>query len=315
MFKNISSKNLLFIFLILLILAAIFVYYDSTTEVRTFKKDIVNIDTAKVTSLSIYSKATNHKEVKLFKQGNYWMVQLENNKSVPAEASKIKNLINSLAQIKTSSVAGQDESKWAEFQVDTSGTRVKVFEGNDNTLDMVIGKFSYQQQTRSMSSYVRVKGDNNIYEVAQFMGFSFNQKPDAFRNNYIVNDDMKNWKSVSYTYPADSSFTLIKDTLGHWSINNIQTDSVKTANFLRTLSHLMGNEFVDNPDQSLLGKATYSVSILSSANEGEPKTIDVSAFGNQFLLNSSQNPESYFNGNANSLKDKIFVGKSHFLKK
>ncbi len=315
MFKNISSKNLLIIFIILFVLAAIFVYYDSTTEVRTFKKDIVNIDTAKVTSISIYPKATNHKEVRLFKQGNYWMVQLENNRTVPAEESKVKNLLTQLSQIKTSSVAAQDESKWAEFQVDTSGTRVKVFEGNDNTLDLVIGKFSYQQQTRSMSSYVRVKGDKNIYEVAQFMGFSFNQKPDAFRNNYIVNDDMKNWKSVSYTYPADSSFTLIKDTLGYWTINNVRTDSAKTTNFLRTLSHLMGNEFVDNPDQSFLGKATYNISILSSASEGQPKTIDISAFGDQFLLHSSQNPESYFNGNANSLKDKIFVGKSYFLKK
>ncbi len=315
MFKNISSKNLLIIFIILFVLAAIFVYYDSTTEVRTFKKDIVSIDTAKVTSVSIYSKATNHKEVKLFKQGNYWMVQLENNKSVPAEGSKIKNLINQLAQIKTSSLAAQDESKWTEYQVDTSGTRVKVFEGNDNTLDIILGKFSYQQQTRSMSTYVRVKGDNNIYEVANFMGFAFNQKPDAFRNNYIVNDDMKNWNSLSFTYPADSSFTLVKDTLGHWSINNIRTDSAKTVNFLRTLSHLMGNEFVDNPDQSLLGKANYSVTILSSANEGQPKRIDVSAFGDQFLLHSSQNPESYFNGNANSLKTKIFIGKNYFFKK
>jgi hypothetical protein len=214
MFKNISSKNLLIIFIILFVLAAIFVYYDSTTEVRTFKKDIVNIDTAKVTSVSIYSKATNHKEVKLFKQGNYWMVQLENNKSVPAEGSKIKNLINQLAQIKTSSLAAQDESKWTEYQVD-----------------------------------------------------------------------------------------------------NIRTDSAKTVNFLRTLSHLMGNEFVDNPDQSLLGKANYNVTILSSANEGQPKTIDVSAFGDQFLLHSSQNPESYFNGNTNSLKTKIFIGKNYFFKK
>ena len=103
MFKNISSKNLLIIFVILFVLAAIFVYYDSTTEVRTFKKDIVNIDTTKVTSISIYPKATNHKEVRLFKQGNYWMVQLENNKTVPAEESKVKNLLNQLSQIKTSS--------------------------------------------------------------------------------------------------------------------------------------------------------------------------------------------------------------------
>lgn len=315
MFKKISSQKLLIIFVILLVLAAIFIYIDSTSEVRTFKKNIVDIDTAKVTSISIYPKSTNHKEVRLFKQGNNWMVQLENNKTAPAEESKLKNLLTQLAGIKTSSVAGQDESKWAEYQVDTSGTRVKIFEGSDNTLDIILGKFSYQQQTRSMSTFVRVRGDDNIYEVANFMGFSFNQKPDAFRNNYIINDDMNNWKSISYTYPADSSFTLVKDTTGHWIINNVRTDSAKTVNFLRTLSHLTGNEFVDNPEQSLLGKANYSLTILSSANGGQAETIDVSAFGDvQLIINSSQNPESYFNGSSNSLKEKIFVGKNHFLK-
>jgi hypothetical protein len=37
-----------------------------------------------------YPKATNHKEVRLFKKGNNWQVKLDNNKSVPADESKIK---------------------------------------------------------------------------------------------------------------------------------------------------------------------------------------------------------------------------------
>ena len=69
-----------------------------------------------------------------------------------------------LSEIKANSVAAQDESKWKELQVDSSGTRVKVYEGNDNTLDIVLGKFAYQQP-RTMLTYVRVKGDNDVYEI------------------------------------------------------------------------------------------------------------------------------------------------------
>ena len=76
----------------------------------------------------------------------------------------MKNLLTQLIQIKAGSVAAQEESKWGEYKVDTSGTRVKVFEGEDNTLDITIGKFSYQNQY-SMSSYVRVKGDKNVYQI------------------------------------------------------------------------------------------------------------------------------------------------------
>ncbi len=76
MFNKISSKTLAVIFVVLLVLAAIYIYYDSSHEERTFKRDIINIDTSKVTSISIYPKANNHKEVKIYKEGKNWQVQL-----------------------------------------------------------------------------------------------------------------------------------------------------------------------------------------------------------------------------------------------
>jgi hypothetical protein len=312
MFKNISSKNLLIVFGALLVIAAFFVYNDSSREVRTFKRDIVNIDTTAVTAISIYPKATNHKEVRLFKEGNYWRVRLENNNSVPAEETKIKNLINQLSEIKANRVAAQDESKWSEYQVDSSGTRVKVFEGNDNILDIILGKFSYQQP-RSMASYVRIRGDQNVYEVNGFLEFAFNQKPDYFRNNTLVNDNHSRWESLTYIYPADSSFRLVKDTSGYWTINNIRTDSAKTDSFLRTLARISGNEFIDNPDRSLLGKANYTLTIESSETV-PPSSIKITAYQDN-IIHSSQNPDAYFNGNANSLWQKIFAGKNYFLEK
>ena len=121
MFNKISSKTLTIIFVVLLVLAAIYIYYDSSHEERSFKRDIVNIDTSKVTSISIFPKATNHKEVKIFKEGKNWRVQLPNNNSVPADNSKIKSMLIQLSEIKANSVAAQDESKWKELQVDSSG--------------------------------------------------------------------------------------------------------------------------------------------------------------------------------------------------
>ncbi|MGA9293047.1 MAG: DUF4340 domain-containing protein [Ignavibacteriaceae bacterium] len=312
MFNKISSKALAVIFVVLLGLAAIYIYFDSSREERSFKRDIVNIDTSKVTSISIYPKANNHKEIKIFKEGNNWEVQLTDNNTVPAENSKIINLITQLSGIKANSVAAQDESKWSEFKVDTSGTRVKVFEGNDNALDIIIGKFSYQQP-RTMMTYVRVKGDKNVYETNGFLEFSVNQKPDYFRNNTIVSDDMSHWKRLTFTYPADSSFQLVKDTTNHWNINKLKIDSSKTAIFLRTLSHLTGSDFVDNPDQSLLSKAAYTLTIESSALGA----VTISAYidSTNFLIHSSQNPDAYFNGKKNDLKGKIFVGNNYFAKK
>ena len=146
-----------------------------------------------------------------------------------------------------------------------------------------------------MATYVRVKGDKNVYEVNGFLEFTFNQKPNYFRNSSIVDDDYSHWNRLTYKYPADSSFQLIKDTTNHWTINNIKVDSSKTVNFLRTLSHISGTDFVDNPDESLLSRAY----------------IDSTSY----LIHSSQNPDAYFNGKTNNLWQKIFVGKNYFFKK
>ena len=88
MFNKLSSKTLAVIFIVLFVVAAFYVYYDSSHEERSFKSDIINIDTAKITSIYIYPKATNHKEVKIFKEGKYWQVMLSDNKSVPADQEK-----------------------------------------------------------------------------------------------------------------------------------------------------------------------------------------------------------------------------------
>jgi hypothetical protein len=312
MFKNIPSKTLLYTFGALLTIAVIFIYYDSTHEERTFVKDIVDIDTSSVSAISLFPKVTNHKEVKLYKEGNYWFVQLDNNKSVQADYSKVKNLLDQLSQIKSNGVAAQGENKWSEFKVDTSGTRVQVYEGSSVASDIIIGKFTFQQP-RTAVSYVRLKGDKIIYEVNGFLEFTFNQKPNDFRNSYIVNDDFTNWKRLTFSYPADSSFQLVKDTSGYWTINNLRTDSVKTVNALRNLSHLSSTNFVDDYNPSLLGKPTYSLTIESSTS-GAIRLVSYSD-PTYFIIHSTQNSEAYFNGNANSLWQKIFLGKSSFLKK
>lgn len=311
MFKM-SSKTLLIVFLLMLVLAVVFIYYDSTHEERTFEKDIVNIDTAKVTSILLYPKVTNHKEVKIFKEGNYWHVRLDNNKNTSADEAKVRELLNQLLRVKASSLAAKDESKWNEYQVDSTGTRIKIFEGNKNTLDLIIGKFTFRQP-RTMASYVRLKGDKYVYEVENFMDFAFNRKPNEFRVNKIVGDDYTHWKKLTFSYPADSSFQMVKDTSDYWTISNIRTDSAKTIDFLRTLSNTTSNEFIDDPDQTLLLKPAYTLTIESSAIG----SIVVQAFADtaQMIIRSSQNSEAYFDGKANALWKKIYPGKNQFFKK
>ncbi len=311
MFNKVSNKTLVITLGVLIVIAGIYIIIESSRGERTFKAELVNIDTAKVTAISIYPRATNHQEVRLFKEGiKNWKVRLKDNQTANVPESKIKSLLDMLVQVKPLRLAAQDKSKWAEFKVDTAGTRVKVFEGNVNTLDLIVGKFSFQQP-RQMNTFVRLNGEDEVYETGGFLDMTFNQNPNSFRNNTLVDDNTSNWKKLTFSYPEDS-FELVKDN-NSWTINGEKTDSATTANYLRTLSHLSGTSFIDNPAASILQKAEFTVTIESAAKGA----IVVTAYEDtsNTIITSSDNRGTYFNGKPGGLMQKIFVSAAHLQKK
>ena len=311
MFNKLSIKSLGIIFTVLLLIVVVFMIYDSNHGERSFRKNLVSIDTSKVTAIYIYPKSTNHHEVKIFKNGNKWKVALNNNQSASIPGYKIQGLFSDLLSVKPEGIAASGKDNWKQYQVDTSGSRVVVFQGNDKVLNLIVGKFTFQQP-RTMISYVRVDGDDNVYISNGFLDYSFNHNANYFRDNNLINSDFTNWNKLTFTYPSDSSFTLQKVS-GVWQINGQNTDSAETVNFLRSLSHSSNSNFVDNPSNSILRKARFTLTI-----EGESiPPINISSFADStnMVLNSSENPQSFFDGLKNDYWKTIFVGKQHFFKK
>jgi len=306
MVSNISIKTLVIIFIAMAVAVAAFLLYDSKTGESSFSDNIVSVDTAKITSISIFPKSFNHKEVKIFKEGSAWKVNLANGKTVVVPFDKVQEVFVQFTSIKPLSVAGQSKDKWNEFNVDTSGTRVTVFEGSKNTLDIIIGKFTYQQP-RNMTTYVRISGDDIVYLVNGFLDFTFNHNADYFRDDNVIKDDYANWNKLTFTYPADSSFQLTKVN-GNWLINGKAVDSAKVFSYLSSISNITIPNFIDNPNQSLLTTSKYKLMIQSSVFGA----IVISAFADStsFAITSSQHKDTYFDGKKADAWKRIFIGKS-----
>jgi len=310
MINKLSTKTLIIIFVVLLAVVAIFIIYDSSHGERSFRSQLVSIDTAKVTSVKIYPKAANHKEVSIFKEGNFWKVKLAGGRDVNVPPSKVNQLLSQLLLFQPIGVAAQSKDKWKEFEVDSSGTKIEVYQGNDNTADIIIGKFTYHRPN-NMMTYVRVDGDDNVYEVLGFMNFEFNHDANYFRDDHVIHDNQKKWNKLSFSYPGDSSFFLTK-VKNNWEIKGEKVDSSSVANYLNTISNLTDPNFIDNPPQSLLSKAKYTLTIQTSSLGG----ITVAAFedASSIAINSTQYPDTYFDGKKNNFWKRLFVGKKHFVK-
>ncbi len=311
MFNNISTKKLFIIFSILLIVVVSFMLYDSQQGESTFKTKIIDIDTSAVNVIKIYPKSSNHKEVLLKKEAGNWKVLLSNNKYAFAPSNKISGLLNQLLLIKPLSIAAKQKDKWADFQVDSTGTEVKLFDGNDKLLTLIVGKISFQQP-RSVFTYVRVNDDDNVYQTEGFLSFVFDHDANYFRDQKIVSDNIGNWSKLIFNYPSGNSFVLTKKD-GRWLLNGNHVDSTITENYLNKLSRLNASAFADNFDRNILNSNPYKLTI-QSAKLGD---IAIVCYKNNSgtIIHSSQNPEAYFDGTKNKLFESIFVEKKYFEKK
>jgi hypothetical protein len=302
-----NNKTLGIVFGILLAVAAVIFFFQGEKNERTFREVLVDIDTSAVTEVIIYPKSQKPNEVKLFKENSEWKVTLPSGRTAKVTNQRMSSLFTQLLAIQPKRLAARDESKWSELQVDSSGSRVQVFEGSDLSLDLVIGRFSFQQP-RTMNTFVRLYNDKDVYEVDGFLDMTFNQGANIFRDGTVINSDYKNWKQIQFDYPADSSFQLVNSG-NTWLLNGKPTDSLKTVNYLNRLRNLSNTNFVDDVKIDPSSKPTYSMNITTS----DMKFIEVKCYvdSTSSFIHSSQNPEAWFDGS--SLIKTIFIGPSTFL--
>ena len=188
---KLSNTVLIAIFFALAGIMSWIYFSDSKDEKRNFRKELVSIDTSKVTELLLYPQALQGKEIKFAKQSDGWLLSSEDTSAV-LEKQAVDALVNNLLQVKPKRLAARSEAKWQELEVDEAkATRIKVKEGSDITLDLFIGKFTFQQaegnpnmppqqQQPIMTSFVRLAGDVDVYAVDGILSMMYNRQVSDF---------------------------------------------------------------------------------------------------------------------------------------
>ena len=296
--------------MILIIDIIAFNIFDSKKGESNFSKELIDIDTSAVTEILIYPKSKDPEEIKLFKKGENWNIILQNNKTVKADEERIREMFTQLLIVKPKRLAANDESKWKDFEVvDTFATRIKIIEGDETTLDLIIGRFSFSQQLRTMTTFVRLMNEKEVYAIDGFLGAAFNQKPDSFRDKKLINSDYKTWNRLSFQ-STDETFQLTKSG-DNWMIDGQRVDSLKTVNYLSSIQNLFGRQFMDDFEQ---GNRQPDNKLVIETNEGKQISIKT------FMIDSTTNyitssiNASCFDANKGGIFKKVFPGKITFQK-
>jgi hypothetical protein len=319
MLKNISTVKMIAVLGLLVLVYLGFEFFGGESRSKSFKAEIVEIDTSKVTKVMIASKGET---LELLKEAGNWKVSIADGKFAAAQKQSVKSTLGSLLTIKPSRVAAKDPAKWKEYQVDSAGTRVQVYEGSKNTLDLVIGRFGFNQQAMQQQqmmggrggmqqffSYVRLSDYDEVYVVDQFMGMSINADASSYRNSQLLSLTTDSISSIQFNYPADSAFVLSKvDSV--WTVFGSAADSASVAGYLSGIRYVNNSNFVDDVPPTALVSPTVSLRI----SHGGRADIEVKAYQHpeyKWIVHSSENPESYFGDE--TLIEKLFVGQRALL--
>jgi len=310
MSKRNNLKPVSIVLIALILIWVVIKLRDSKQGDRSFKALVVKVDTSKVQTITIVPKKSKD-QVVMDKENGTWMIDL-NGKKVQADGNSINDLVSQIAELKPKRVAATSKDKWGEYEVtDTTATRIIVNQGKSPLADILIGKFAYDQQTRQMTSFLRNYNENITYGVDGYLSVMFNRNASSFRDNSIISGNPENWKKLTYTYAADSSFVLEKQDT-KWIMNGMPTDSLAVDKYFSKIRILSDNSFNDSVEYNMNTFADFTLQI--EGDHFSPITV-------KGILNNQGKLEvmSSINKGNVILSDKarnvLFTGKEMFLKK
>lgn len=325
MYKKLNIKTLALVLVILLVIVAVVYISDAKKGERSFRARIIDADTSKITSIVIYPKGDKNNVIELNKKSDGWKV-ISGNKSYNADEMMINNTITTLAGLKPQQLTATRKEHWGKFDVtDSAATRVKLYEGKKLVTNLYVGRFNYQPPPRqtqnyynygqqgTMSTYVRLADEKEVYSVEGFLSMSLGRNANDFRKKTIINCNKDDLNKISFSYPADSSFTLMKEG-DKWTTDGLVCDSTAVAAYINAVSRLTSSGFAD--DNILLGNNADYVLHIEGNNFATP--IVIKAFRNDstenYFITSSLNEGAIFNGSGSNLTNKLFVSRRKFLK-
>jgi len=308
-----SKKNnriLLIVFAVLLVAVGINQLVKSNRGERTFRKDIIDYQANDIKKISIFPKNAGTKYVDVILQDTIWKIKVDS-KYFAADQEMIKGIVDELANMVPERLVANKKDLWKDYDItDSLGVKVIVYNQKNDQTQITLGRFTYNQSTRKPSTYVRVNQEKEVYATEGFLGMTFNREINNLRDKNIFRGNKNDLTQIIFTYPADSSFTLTKET-NRWTLNGAVVDSAKMAGYLGTVSYLTGADFRDDFIPAGVSGELFKITI----NGLNMKPVEITAYQDAtgMVIHSSENSTSYFSGEKGGLFKRAFPGRSNFL--
>ncbi len=237
------------IFLVLILIFLLMSRSEKKSERAHIPDSVVAVDSTKVSKIEI-KRQNDDSPVTLEKRGTEWHVTTP--VDYPANQEHVGALLSKAANMQVMGLASSNPEKQSQFQVDSTGTFVKLYEGPKQAADFVIGKSGTGGVT-----FIRQSGSDNVYSVDGYLPSTFGKRVQDWRDKIITNFEKDQLTSLKLIQ-ADEEMTITRNTINfeEWDLTHSGDSEVFFGNAdqvtkaVNSLWRFNAQDFVDDPDSA-----------------------------------------------------------------
>lgn len=304
--KQMKNTNKILLVVLLVLLSA-FVFTKvlrSPALESNLDTDAFQLDTAEIARIEL-RLPENDDPLTLERNDSAWTVR-QGDKTARVRRAAMNNLFRTLAIMKPERVVSRKKEKWDSYQVgDTSAIRTLAY----NRKGTEVGGWFVGKASQGMT-YVRPSSQNEVYALEGSMRNLLNKSFNDWRDQSFLRMPRQSIDKITFRYPADSGFVLLKNDAGDWVIGTEKADSAKVENFLSLIQSKDLAGFAD--DFSPEKEPDIAMSV--EGNSMSPVTVrGWKASPDEWILSSSLQHGVYFSDK--TLATDLFLGKKDLLQR
>lgn len=206
----------------------------------------------------------------LVKENNQWLVASMDN--YPADAEGVADVLDKVAELKTTGLVSENPEKQAEFEVDSSGAEAKLLDAGGNVLaHLFLGKTT----PGYLSSYVRVADSNNVYVGKGNLKSTFDKGTRTWKNRTIFSFNKGDVTHLTIK-SEEEEIELEMGADSKWQMTKPETVPALGAELdalLDSLSELDTDDFAEATDLSEYELDPPKSSVLAKLNDGSTRLL------------------------------------------
>jgi len=229
-------------------------------------KTLVEFDSAAVDRIEIHSPGGG---AVIAREGGVWM--LTSPVRYRADDAIVASTLSAGRRMEIRELVSSNPQKRGLFQVDSSGTLVRVFEHGGEKAAFWIGKPSPSYT----ETYVRREGSDDVYLASGMFSSSFSRRPNEWRDKTIFRTEQDAIAGVTLRF-GDTTVALVRQD-SVWKVGDVAAKTEAVKSFISALANLQADDFVD-----------------STVSAMPPLTVQIELAGTQIRLYRMASGDNYY---------------------